>query len=274
MAREPEKSAATPSLSPDRLWAEQLAMGMALLVGLLIFMAIVHPTMLSKGAAVLGPNYLGVYGWASLVGIGVQVIVHEAGTLVVAWWLGLPLRFRLFGFGANATAILENQPRRPWIDAAVGFAGPVTGSLVSVALAAIYTLTNDPDSPQINTPFFLGMACVGYFYNLFTLVPILDLEGGWIASAIAPQAWLFGMVASVLVLTHEFNLVLLCVVSFGLPRLILLIGARATRTDTACTMRQRLIVNLGYFVLVIALSWLGSTTFRELPEIVRDAMGD
>ena len=31
------------------------------------------------------------------------------------------------------------------------------------------------------------LPAVGYFYNLFTLIPILDLEGGWIAPAIAPQ---------------------------------------------------------------------------------------
>ena len=50
-------------------------------------------------------------------------------------------------------------------------------------------------TPRCMHPLFLGMACVGYFYNLFTLIPILDLEGGWIAPAIAPQAWLFGLVA-------------------------------------------------------------------------------
>jgi len=249
-------------------------MGMALLVGLLVFMAIFHPAMLSKGGEVLGPNYLGAYGWASVVGIFLQVVVHEAGTLLTAWRLGLPLRFRFFGLGMNAMAILKAQPRRPWIDAAVGIAGPVTGTLVSVGLQVAFTLTNNPDSPQLMPPFFLGMACVGYFYNLFTLIPILDLEGGWIAPEIAPQAWLFGLVASVLQLTRDFNLVLLCVICFGLPRLILLISARASRTDTGGTTRQRLILNIGYFVLVITLAWLSSRTFERLPEIVRDAMGD
>ena len=214
-------------------------MGMALLMGLLIFMALFHPKMLSVGAEVLGPNYLGAYGWASLVGIILQVVVHEVGTLLTAWWLGLPLHFRLFGFGANATAILEYLPRRPWIDAKLGFAGPLTGTAVSLVLTGIFALTNNPDQPQIMAPFFLGMACVGFFYNLFTLIPILDLEGGWIAPAIAPQAWLFGLVLLVLELTHGFNLALLGVVCFGLPRLILLITARAPQVDMVCTHRQR-----------------------------------
>jgi Zn-dependent protease len=266
MASEPEKSVSSPSPSPDRLWAEQLAMGMALLVGILIFMALFHASMLSSGAKVLGPNDLDAYGWVSVLGIFLQVVIHELGTIVVAWRLKLPMRFRFFGFGAHATAILEDLPRRVWTDAVVGFAGPLTGTVFSVALALTYDYTEDP--------LYLGMACVGYFYNLFTLIPILDLEGGWIAPALAPQAWLFGLIAAALELTNVFNLVLLCVVSFAVPRFILLLRARAPRTDTACTTPQRVMISIGYFALVIGLAWFGSTTFDELPRLVRESMGD
>ena len=270
-----QPTAATPSLSPDRLWAEQLAIGLALLVGLLIFMAIFHAPTLSTGAQIFGPNYVDAYGWASFLVIVLQVVLHEVGTLVAAWWMGVPLRFRFFFFGAHATAMLEEQPRRPWVDAFVGFAGPITGSFVSLLLAGIYLYTRYEDtSMDVGNPFFLGMACIGYFYNLFTLIPILDLEGGWIAPVIAPQAWLFGLVGVGLELTHGFNLVLLGVFAFGLPRLILLIGARAPRLDLACTHRQRIVVNLSYFALVIMLAWLGTTTFEELGRLIPEAMGD
>jgi hypothetical protein len=274
MAREPDSSAVPPAPTASRLWAEQLAMGMALFVGILIFMAIFHPKMLSAGMAVLGPNDIEAYGWASALGVFLQVVVHEAGSLLVMWRMKLPLRFRLFGFGASATATLENQPRNVWTDAVVGFAGPVTGTLVSIVLAAIYALTNDPDNPHSVAPYFLGMACVGYFYNLLTLIPILDLEGGWIAPAIAPQAWLFGLVAAGMTLTQGFNPVLLGVFSFGLPRFFLLIRARAPQLDLACTPRQRVIVSVGYFVLVIGLAWLSSTTFVYLGRLIPEAMGD
>jgi len=266
MASEPAKSAPNSFPSPDRLWAEQLAMGLALLVLILIFLAIFHASLLSSGAEILGPNDLEAYGWASVLGIFLQVVLHELGTMVVAWRLKLPLKFRFFGFGANATAILETQPRRVWIDAVVGFAGPLTGTAVSAALAFIYEYTNDP--------LYLGMACVGYFYNLITLIPILDLEGGWIAPAIAPQAWLVGLLASAFELANSFNLVLLCVVSFAVPRFILLLRARAPRTDTDCTNLQRLVIGVVYFGLVLGLSWFGSTVFDELPQLVREAMGD
>jgi Zn-dependent protease len=269
MASEPEKSVSpvsTASPSPDRLWAEQLAMGMALLIAILIFMAIFHAPMLSAGAKVLGPNDLDAYGGVSVLGIFLQVVIHELGTIVVAWRLKLPVRLRFFGFGANATAILENLPRRVWTDAVVGFAGPLTGTALSVALALTYNFTDEP--------LYLGMACVGYFYNLFTLIPILDLEGGWIAPAIAPQAWLLILISTLFELANQFNLVLLCVFSFALPRFILLVRARAPRTDTDCTTLQRVIIGVGYIVLIIGLAYFGSTTFDELPRLVRESMGD
>jgi Zn-dependent protease len=229
-------------------------------------MALFHTPMLSAGAKILGPNDLDAYGWVSLVGIFLQVVIHELVTIVTAWCLKLPGRLCFFGFGANATAILAQQPRRVWTDAVIGLAGPLTGTAVSVALALTYNLTDNP--------LFLGMACVGYFYNLITLIPILDLEGGWIAPALAPQAWLFGLIAVTLELTNVFNLVLLGVLSFAVPRFILLIRARAPRTDVACTTRQRVTVAIVYFVLVIGLAWFGSTTFDELPRLVRESMGD
>jgi Zn-dependent protease len=252
--------------SPGRLWGEQLALGLGLLVVVLIFMAFCHPELLSRGGQVLTTGDLRAYGWSSVLGICLHFLLHEAGTLVVARRFRLPLRFRFFPFGVNAAAILSATPRRVWTDAMVGLAGPLTGTAFSILLALIYEFTGNP--------FFLGMACVGCFYNLFTLIPILDLEGGWILPAIAPQAWFLGLVACVALLTQEFNLVLLGVVAFGLPRLLLLIRARAPREDLVCTGRQRLAVNVIYFLLVLALAWFGSSTFESLTRLVPEAMGD
>jgi Zn-dependent protease len=273
MVSEPNKTPAsttptpTPApLSPGRIWAEQLAIGMGLLLFLLAFMAFKHPTLLSIGMQVLTAGDLLAYGWASVIGVALHFVVHEAGTLVVAWRYGIPLRFRFFPFGVNAAATLSAQPRRVWIDAMVGLAGPLTGTAASLLAAAIYHFTDNP--------FFLGMACVGYFYNLFTLIPILDLEGGWIAPAIAPQAWLLGLISCVLELTNGFNLALLGVVTFGLPRLILLIWARAPREDLVLSGRQRLLVCLTYFIIVLGLAWLGTQTFEWLGRLVPEAMGD
>jgi hypothetical protein len=263
----PSVPAAPAPVSSDRLWAEQLAIGLALLIAVLTYMAFFQPKLLSVGGKVLAPDDLPAYGWAAAIGVVVQLIFHEAGTLLAARGLGLPLRFRFFPFGAHATAILRHQPRRVWIDAVVGLAGPLTGIGVSLICAAIYYFSDNP--------FFLGMTCVGCFYNLFTLVPLLDLEGGWIAPAITPVAWLAGIILGVLELVdYGFNLVLLGVVAFATARFFLLLRARAPRTDLACTPRQRWAISLVYFVLVLALAYFASTLFENLPRLVRENMGD
>jgi Zn-dependent protease len=274
MATEPPKpSATTAHPSADRLWAEQLAMGGGLLLAVLGYMAISQPKMLASGVQVFSSNYLAAYGWWSVGGVIFLLVIHEIGALAVAHHYKLPLKFRLFPFGVNAAAILTAQPRRAWIDAAVGLAGPVTGTLVSFILAGIYQFTCSDANPS-GDPFLLGMACVGYFYNLFTLIPILELEGGWVAPALAPQAWLLGLVACIVLLTQTFNLFLLAVVVFGVPRFILLLRARAPREDLNCTNLQRGIVAVVYFAIVLLLAHFGSSTYEALARLVPEAMGD
>jgi Zn-dependent protease len=257
----------TASVSADRLWAEQLAMGLGLILLLLSFLAFAHPALLTAGTRVLAPDDLPAYGWAAVIGVVAQLLFHEGGTLLIAWWMRLPLRFRFFFFGAHATAILRHQPRRVWIDAVVGFAGPLTGAALSALCAAVYYFTQNP--------FFLGMSCIGCFYNLFTLIPLLDLEGGWIAPAITPGAWLLGLIAAIYELVDDnFNLVLFGLVCFGIPRFILILRARAPRTDLDCTPRQRWAASILYFILVLGLAYFATTMFEHLPRLVREDMGD
>lgn len=275
MASEPAKTVPSSYPSPNRLWAEQLAIGMGLLLVLLVFMAIFHQQAFASGAAVLGKNDMNAYGWMSGLGVLFQVVIHELGTLFVAWRWGLPLKFRFFGLGWNASAILQPLPRKVWTDAVIGSAGPLTGTAASLILAGIYEYTRAQDvEMHLGNPLFLGMACVGYFYNLFTLIPILDLEGGWIAPAISPQAWLCGLIACALELSYHFNLVLLCILAFGVPRFFLIIRARAPRTDTGTSTLHSAMVSTMYFALVLGLTWFSSTTFETLPELVRASMGD
>jgi Zn-dependent protease len=271
-----ESEASTQPPSPSRLWAEQLAMGLALLVGLLIFMAVAHPKLLQGGAEILGPNDMAAYGVASIVGVVVQILVHELGSIFALWRMKVPVKLRFFGLGATATASLMAVPRNVWRDAVVGMAGPLTGTIVSALLVGVYGITRyyDQSPTQVGMPFFLGMACIGCFYSLFNLIPILDLEGGWIAPALAPQAWLLGLLASVFELTHVFNLVLLGVVCFALPRFIQLLRARAPRTDHVCTGKQRLMIAILYFLMVIGLAHVSSTTFSLMPTLVREDKGD
>ncbi len=241
-------------------------MGLGMFLAVLIFMAFTDPKDLSTAGEVVTFGYLWVYGWASIVGVALMLVLHEVGSLLVARHFKVPLRIYYFPFGVNAAAALSRQPRNAWIDAWVGLAGPISGTILSAIAVGIYLCTGNP--------FFLGMACVGAFYNLFTLIPILDLEGGWVAPAIAPQAWLLGCVAIVLELTCESNLVLIGVICFAVPKLFLLVRARAPREDLILTGRDRLLIAGLYFGLVLLLGWFGTSEFEALKRLVPADMGD
>ncbi len=118
------------------------------------------------------------------------------------------------------------------------------------------------------------MACVGCFYNLFTLIPILKLKrldradhrpAGLVRrpARLGPSCW-----PTASILSCSAWLRSACPASFSCC------APRAPREDLACDCRQRLAVGVIYFLLVLALAWAGSSAFEALARLVPEAMGD
>ena len=74
----------------------------------------------------------------------------------------------------------------------VGLAGPVLGSLGALVPWGLYALTGDD--------LFLALAFVGFFLNLFNLLPILPLDGGRAMAALSPLVWVIGFALLVAVM--------------------------------------------------------------------------
>src|SRR5439155_26028416 len=72
------------------------------------------------------------------------------------------------GFGALVR--LKQYPASPAEDARVGLAGPLWGTLASVAFFATGLATHWPS--------LIAIARVGAWLNLFNLIPIWQLDGG------------------------------------------------------------------------------------------------
>jgi Zn-dependent protease len=87
-------------------------------------------------------------------------------------------------------------------EARVGLAGPVIGSLAAAALIPVYHLTGNE--------MFLALAFIGFFLNLFNLLPVVPLDGGRAMAAMAPWTWFFGLGAmAVLAFTFPNPIILL-----------------------------------------------------------------
>jgi Zn-dependent protease len=143
-------------------------------------------------------------------------------------------------------------------EARVGLAGPVLGSIASLVPLAIYGLTGDD--------FWRALAYVGFFINLFNLLPVLPLDGGRAMAALSPWVWFVGY-AGLIALTFAFpNPILFLVLIFGgLETWRRFKGRNSpeSRAFHAIPTRTRVIVAIVYLGLAVALAVGVSETFLE-----------
>ncbi|HLE98509.1 MAG TPA: hypothetical protein VI540_01340, partial [Gaiellaceae bacterium] len=66
-----------------------------------------------------------------------------------------------------------------------------------------------------NSDILIGLAFVGFFLNLFNLIPIVPLDGGRAAAALHPAIWFAGLVMMVGLLIVSPNPILILIVILG-----------------------------------------------------------
>jgi Zn-dependent protease len=96
-------------------------------------------------------------------------------------------------------------------EAQVGIGGPLFGTVGAAVCEGIYLLTNNP--------MFRALAYTGFFLNLFNLAPVGFLDGGRIVTALSPWLWLVGFSMMVFLTVTHFNIIVLLILVFSVPRL-------------------------------------------------------
>jgi len=158
---------------------------------------------------------------------------------------GAPLFIPFLG----AVVGMKELPKDAAAEARVGLAGPVLGSLGAVIPLVIWKLTGNE--------FWAALAFVGFFLNLFNLLPVLPLDGGRAMAALSPWMWIVG-----------YGLLIAAAVLFPSPimLLILLFGGmetyrrwRTRKTTEAqdyhrVSRAHRVAIALVYLGLAIALA--------------------
>jgi Zn-dependent protease len=84
---------------------------------------------------------------------------------------------------------MKEMPQNAWREAQIALGGPIVGAL---GAAACWGLGESMDSDLLR-----ALAYVGFFLNLFNLIPVLPLDGGRAIGAVHPVFWVLG--AAVLV---------------------------------------------------------------------------
>ncbi len=152
--------------------------GLLLLLPKLKILATSASMLVSIGAYTL------IWGWRFAVGFVVLLLVHEMGHVFQLRREGIKASAPMFIPFVGALVAMKEMPKDAAAEARVGLAGPVLGSLGALVPLGIYALTGNE--------LFQALAFVGFFLNLFNLLPVLPLDGGRAMAALSPAMWLVG----------------------------------------------------------------------------------
>ena len=135
--------------------------------------------LLSVGAYAL------LFGWRYAVGFVLLMLVHELGHYVAARRLGMNVGLPTFIPFVGAWIELKDQPLSVTQEAQIAFAGPFAGT-VAAALVLVVALRE-------HSALLMALAYVGFFLNLFNLIPVSPFDGGRIVAILSPKVWFIGV---------------------------------------------------------------------------------
>ena len=202
--------------------------------------------------------YALIWGWSFALGFVLLLFLHEIGHVIQLRREGVPASAPMFIPFLGAVITAKSMGDDAAAEARVGLAGPILGTLATLVPLGIWLATG--------SEFWQALAYVGFFINLFNLLPVLPLDGGRAMAALSPWVWVAGYAVLVGLTIAFFNPILLLIVVFGGFELWHRWKARKTpeaRAYHAIPARTRALVAAVYLGLVIALAIGVDQTFLE-----------
>lgn len=140
---------------------------------------------------------IAVYGflfhsWLFAAGFVLLILVHEMGHVVAMRYYGLRASPPIFIPFVGALINLRQSPPNAKIEAIIGIGGPIAGTLGALICYGLALAL--PLSPSMRG-LAIEVSCVGFFLNLFNLIPVPPLDGGRITAAVSPWIWIAGVIA-------------------------------------------------------------------------------
>jgi len=148
-----------------------------------------------------------IFGWPFAVGFVMLLLLHELGHVIQLRREGIEASAPMFIPFLGAVISAKSLGDDAAAEARVGLAGPILGSLASLVPLAIWLATG--------SDFWRALAFIGFFLNLFNLVPILPLDGGRAMAALSPWVWLLGLAGLVAMVVFFPSPILLLILVLG-----------------------------------------------------------
>src|SRR5438046_6127911 len=160
--------------------------------GLLLLVKLPAGGTISSLIVSFGGSALGFGPWFA-VALVVMILVHEMGHVVEIRRQGMQATAPIFIPFLGAAIFQRSHPTDAMKQAQIGIAGPIAGTIGATAAFLLFQSTH--------IPVLLLMAWIGFYINLFNLVPIWMLDGAWI---MGPTTRGVRLVASLVVLSVAY----------------------------------------------------------------------
>jgi Zn-dependent protease len=206
-------------------------------------------------------------------GFVVLILIHELGHVAAMRYYGLSASPPIFIPFVGALIRLREQPENAKVEAIIGIAGPIAGTLGALACFALY-LRLPLDAPVRELVLLLSL--FGFFLNLINLLPLPPLDGGRVTAALSPRIWVLGIAGLVGWLVRQVynngtwdgrpNFILILLLVLALPRIIGTLTRRGKPSPYyAVTRRATWTIGTIYVVLGLGLYALFWYTRNQLP---------
>jgi len=200
--------------------------------------------------------YAWIWGLPFAVGFVALIFVHELGHVVELRRQGVPASAPLFIPFLGAVIGMKQLPDDAWKEARVALAGPILGSVGAAAFLVAASVSG--------SDLLMALAFVGFFLNLFNLIPIVPLDGGRAVGALHPAIWLVGLLMMVAIAVVSPNPILIIIVIVGALELWRRWRERGEAAEYyRLEVWQRVAVAIVYIGLIAVLALAVSATHVE-----------
>jgi len=189
--------------------------------------------------------FYGPWFAASLVAM---ILIHEMGHVVEIRRQGMQATAPIFIPFMGAAIFQRSHPTDALKQAQIGIAGPIAGTIGATAAFALYGSTH--------SPILLLAALIGFYINLFNLIPVWQLDGAWILAPVSKWFQAAGyLIIAVGGLFFHFLLspLVIIIAVLGIPSLIQRFRDANNPYYTSVPSGARWAMGFAWLVLVIYL---------------------
>jgi Zn-dependent protease len=151
--------------------------------------------------------YALIWGWKFGAVFVALLFIHEIGHVIQLKREGVKASAPMFIPFLGAFVAMKELPKDAGAEARVGLAGPVLGTIGCLIPLALWQATGNE--------FWQAATFIGFFLNLFNLLPILPLDGGRAMAALSSWIWAVGFVLFVGVAVLYPNPIIFLIVLLG-----------------------------------------------------------